>query len=138
MEQQFTGIWRSHYTYPSSTREGEFEGNHFMRAQLVDGQLVMESESVKNVQQSYIIVRLTLNDNGKIATGTWQESTDPNGYYKGTNYYGALQLVISDDGKHMRGKWLGFGRNMEVNVGPWELEYLGKELPADAKLAPSD
>jgi hypothetical protein len=133
MTQQFSGIWRSHYTYKSSTRNGEFETTHYLRAQFTDGQLVLESESVKDVQQTYMIVRLTLNDNGRVATGTWQETTEQEGYYHGRMYYGAMQLVMNEDSKSMKGKWVGFGEDMEVNTGPWELEYVGEEVPAEAK-----
>jgi len=50
-------------------------------------------------------------------------------------YYGAMQLILSDDQKSMKGKWVGFGEDMEVNTGPWELEYIGEEVPAEAKNA---
>ncbi|SRR6266550_1204772 len=119
------GIWRSHYEYPSSSRQAEFEGEHFMRLHQKDNHLVFES--VSKVSKSYTIVRLTIDED--VATGSWQEQTEPEGYYKGATYYGAIQLLISDDKKHMQGKWVGFGKDMKVNTGPWEFTYVGAELP---------
>lgn len=122
------GIWKSSYTYPSSGRGQEFEGHHFVRAHQKDNHLIFESAA--ETSKSYLIVRLSIEDN--VATGSWQEQTDPSGYYKGVTYYGALQLVVSDGGKDMKGKWVGFGKDMKVNVGSWELSYVGTSLPESA------
>lgn len=126
--QAFPGVWRSHYSYPSSSRQGEFEGEHYVRFHEKGNQLVVES--IPNINKSYLVVRLSLD--GNIATGSWQEETDPNGYYQGAIYYGAIQLVVSNDAKHMQGRWVGFSKDMEVNVGTWEFAYVGQEVPADA------
>ena len=122
------GIWKSVYHYPSSEQGQEFTGEHYVRAHQQQHHLIFESAA--ETSASYLIIRLSVKDN--IATGSWQEQTDPNGYYKGAVYYGALQLVVSDDGTKMAGKWVGFGKDMEVNVGPWELSYIGKSLPKEA------
>ena len=121
------GIWKSTYHYPSSGR-GELTGEHYVRAHQKDNHLIFESAA--ETSKSYLIIRLSIEDG--IATGSWQEQTEPDGYYKGAVYYGALQLVLSDDTKKMSGKWVGFGKDMEVNVGPWELSYEGKSLPKEA------
>ena len=73
------------------------------------------------------MLHLTLTEG--IATGSWQEETDPHGYYKGKVYYGAIQVVISPDKRSMDGKWLGFGKDMEVEVGPWAFTYIGENMP---------
>ncbi len=122
------GIWKSSYKYPSSGRGQELEGQHYVRAHKKDNHLIFESAA--ETSTSYLIVRLSIEDH--IATGSWQEQTEQDGYYKGAIYYGAIQLVVSDDGKSMKGKWVGFGKDMEVNVGPWELSYVGASLPKDA------
>jgi hypothetical protein len=121
------GIWESTYSYPSTGREGMFEGHHFVRLHRKDNHLVFES--MPNVNESYVIIRLSVDDN--VATGSWQEHTDAEGYYKGAVYYGAIQLIVSDDHKKLTGKWVGFGKDMDVNVGPWELTYIGEKLPND-------
>lgn len=122
------GIWKSSYSYPSSGRGKEFEGHHFVRAHKKDNHLVFESAA--ETSSSYLIIRLSVEDH--IATGSWQEQTEPDGYYKGAVYYGAIQMVVSDDGKEMKGKWVGFGKDMSVNVGPWELTFVGTSLPKEA------
>ena len=124
----FSGIWRSHYKYPSSSRGGEFENEHLVRLHPDGKQLVIES--VAKANKSYLVVRLSIDDD--VATGSWQEETNPDGYYKGAIYYGAIQLVVSPDKKRMAGKWVGFGKDAEVNVGPWEFTYAGEKLPDSA------
>lgn len=123
------GVWESSYSYPSSGRGATFEGHHFVRLYQKEKHLVFES--IPETSKSYLVVRLSIDDD--IATGSWQEQTETNGYYKGAMYYGALQLVVSEDNKKMVGKWVGFGKDMEVNVGPWEFSYVGKDLPEDSK-----
>lgn len=114
----YSGIWNSRYEYTSSSREGTFEGKHKVRIVQKDPyHLVVESLPEGN--ESYVIIRLTVDDN--IATGSWQEHTSEHGYYKGAIYYGTIQLVIDPDGRKMRGKWLGFDKENNINVGPWEL-----------------
>jgi hypothetical protein len=85
-------------------------------------------ESVPHKNKSYLFIRLFVD--GNIATGSWQEETDPQGYYKGAIYHGAIQLTLHNNGKTMRGKWLGYGKDMQINVGPWELAYVGDAIPA--------
>lgn len=125
------GIWESTYSYPSTGREGMFEGHHYTRLLRKDNHLVFES--LPKVNESYLIVRLSIDDD--VVTGSWQEQTDSGGYYQGAVYHGAIQLVVAEDRKKMTGKWVGFGKNMEVNVGPWEFTYLGDKLPEDVEIA---
>lgn len=119
------GVWRSHYKYPSSSRKAEFDGEHLVRIYQTGRYLIVES--IPGVNHSYVIIRMTLEDG--IATGSWHEETDPDGYYKGATYYGAIQFLIAKDNRSMTGKWVGFGKSGEVNTGPWELTYVGEELP---------
>lgn len=125
-QKEFSGIWRSHYRYPSSSRHADFDAEHIVRFHQYDKQLIIESIPDK-INKSYLMLHLTMSEG--IATGTWQEETDPHGYYKGKVYYGAIQVVVGSDKKSMKGKWLGFGKDMEVEVGPWGFTYLGEELP---------
>ncbi len=111
-----------------------FAGEHFVRsrqrpASKRDGyrrQMVLES--LPNGNKSYLLVKLTVEDG--VATGTWHEHTDPGGYYKGTVYHGVLQLIIDDEGRHMKGKWLGFSKDRMINIGVWEFSFVGEKLPA--------
>ncbi len=116
----FSGEWQSEYVYPSSGRKKNFEGKHLVKAHQTGNNVVFESISGQN--ESYLFIRVTIDDH--IATGTWQESTNPEGYYAGAVYHGAIQLIISDDGKSMKGKWVGFGKDGEVNTGPWEMHQV--------------
>lgn len=120
-----TGIWHSLYRYSSSGRKGEFTSQHYLRLRREGRHLVFESTPEGN--ESYVIIRLSTDDN--VASGSWQEATNPSGYYKGALYYGVVQLVVDKTGKGMRGKWVGFGKDQEVNTGPWELDYVGETIP---------
>lgn len=125
-EKEFSGIWRSHYRYTSTSRNADFGAEHLVRFHQYDKQLIIESVPEK-INKSYLMLHLTLTEG--IATGSWQEETDPNGYYRGKVYYGAIQVVISSDKRSMDGKWLGFGKDMEVEVGPWGFTYIGEDMP---------
>jgi hypothetical protein len=127
-EYTLSGIWRSHYGYHSHSRNADFEDEHLVRLHHRGHQLVIES--LPEVNTSYVIIRLSLADN--VATGSWEEHTDPSGYYKGAVYHGAVQLVLAANKRRLSGKWVGFGKDMKVNVGSWEFVYLGKTLPANA------
>ena len=127
----FSGVWLSKYRYHSDSRNKDFEDTHYVRIYQKRNHLVVES--LPEANESYLIVNLTIHDN--LATGSWEETTSPKGYYKGSTYHGATQLIIEERGKRMHGKWLGIGRGGDINVGPYELPYIGKELPANAKPA---
>jgi len=122
-----SGIWQSHYRFTSSSRGGEYEAWHYVLIHHKDNQVIIESLS--GVNHSYLMMRLSLDE--QILTGTWQETTDPAGYYKGSTYYGAIQAVIRTP-EHIDGRWVGVDKERQVQTGPWELTYVGKELPAGA------
>jgi hypothetical protein len=73
-------------------------------------------------------LKLDLSVEGSVATGTWTERTSPTGYYKGAVYHGALQLVVDPMGRRMQGRWLGFGRDFQVNTGDWALTWVDGSL----------
>lgn len=60
---------------------------------------------------------------GHVATGPWTEQTATEGYYRGARYHGAIQLLVEPAGRRMTGKWVGFGKEFDVNPGPWELVF---------------
>lgn len=119
----FAGIWRSDYTYHSSDRDADATSVNYVRLYPKGGELVLES--IPEVNNSYLVARFWLDDN--VATGSWQEVTSAEGDYHGAIYHGAAQLIIDDDRKAMSGKWVGFGKKMEVKTGPWTLTYLGED-----------
>ena len=113
----FSGVWRSKYRFKSSTRKGEFEKIDYVKMHLKGDQLVIGS--VPDQDEAYMIVRFSMD--GRVATGSWQDYMPKHDYYKGRVYHGAAQLVMDDDGNALRGKWVGFGENMTVNTGEWEI-----------------
>ena len=123
LQSNLSGIWQSRYTYTSSTQSGEHEGKHKVRIFQSRDKLVIESTPDNN---SYLVMRLAVDEHNNVATGTWQEVTATDGHYKGAVYHGAIQLLIDPNNKRMSGKWLGFSKDRQVNVGPWELTYFGQ------------
>lgn len=59
-----------------------------------------------------------------VITGTWTEQTASDGYYQGARYHGAIQMLVEPTGRRMAGKWVGFGKDFDVNTGPWEVKLL--------------
>ncbi len=112
-----SGIWRSHYVYPSTGRGGEFTGDHYIVFRQREGRLF--GQSLPHSTGSQLRLELVLEP--PVATGSWRETTSPTGYYKGATYHGTLQMVIDPSGRSMRGMWLGFSRDFKVNSGRWEL-----------------
>lgn len=42
----------------------------------------------------------------------------------GARCFGALQMLVEPTGRRMAGKWVGFGKEFDVNTGPWRLEFI--------------
>lgn len=122
----FSGIWRSDYTYHNSDLNEDRLSQHYVRMYPKGNELIVES--VPGLNESYMLARFSID--GNVATGSWQEVTDPNGDYKGIIYHGAAQLIITDDQKKLKGKWVGFGKNMEVKTGPWAFSYIAEDEDA--------
>ena len=116
----FSGIWHSNYQYTSSAKPGEFSSEYDVKILQKGNNLVVES--LPNKEGAYVVLRLSLD--GRIATGTWEEHTSPGGFYKGTIYHGAVQLVVDEDGEAMHGKYVGFSRTMKVFANDWSLKRL--------------
>jgi transcriptional regulator with XRE-family HTH domain len=116
-----TGIWLSRYEYVSSGRGDQtFTSAHYVVI-LHRGQRV-QIRSLPETAAGRVIMDLTAN--GQVITGTWTEQTNPNGYYQGSVYHGAIQMLLELTGHRMAGKWVGFGRDWELNTGPWTLELV--------------
>jgi hypothetical protein len=118
----FTGIWHCTYWYPSNSYPGTEETSEYdVSAEQTGNQLVLQSLS--NPIDAYIFIRLMID--GVFASGSWTENTSPTGEFAGMVYSGVVQLLIDDDRKRMIGKWVGVGRNLEMQQpdiyeGRWE------------------
>jgi hypothetical protein len=122
-----TGIWLSRYEYESSSRGGTFADEHYV--------VVIQHGAraqVRSVPASKSKVMMDLTVNGQVVTGTWTEQTSPDGYYQGSVYHGAIQLLLDPTGHRMTGKWVGFGRDFDLNTGPWTLELVSSDTGKDA------
>ena len=71
-----------------------------------------------------MIARFSLD--GRIATGTYHSQNTPKTAAKGAVYYGAAQMVLAPDSSALRGKGVGFGKDMEVKMSEWELVHIGQ------------
>jgi hypothetical protein len=111
-----SGIWRSEYSYYSTSRQETFSDVHYVHVQQSGRQITIKS--LDNATGSEISLDLALD--GFYATGAWQERTSQAGYYKGAVYRGAIQLLVSPSLNQMAGKWLGFGKNFTINNGDWQ------------------
>jgi transcriptional regulator with XRE-family HTH domain len=115
----YSGIWLSRYEYFSSSREQAYAGQHFVVLQQDGG--TVSVRSLPNSASSTMGMDLAVD--GNVLTGTWVEDTDKTGYYRGKRYVGGIQLVADPSGARLAGKWVGHGKDGDVNTGPWRLDY---------------
>lgn len=114
-----SGVWLSRYEYFSSGRDGEFVGQHYVV--LLQHGNRLTARSLPGSSDSPLTMDLEID--GHVATGTWTEQTATDGYYRGARYHGAVQLLVEPTGRRMTGKWVGFGKEFDVNTGPWQLVF---------------
>jgi transcriptional regulator with XRE-family HTH domain len=122
-----SGIWLSAYTYESSGRGQTFISRHYVMVLQRGGRLMVRSLPASESQLS-----MDLSVNGQVTTGTWTEQTRGGGYYRGAVYHGALQMLEQADGRLLAGQWVGFGKEGEINTGPWSLTLVDEHVDADA------
>jgi DNA-binding transcriptional regulator YiaG len=116
----YSGVWLSKYEYFSSGRDSKFTGLHYVVLIQHGNRLTVRSlPDASSNPNSPLTMDLTADAN--VVTGTWVEQTAQDGYYRGARYHGAIQLLIEPTGRRMVGKWVGFGKEFDVNSGPWEL-----------------
>lgn len=115
-----SGVWLSRYQYVSSGRNGTFTGRHHVLLLEHASRLTVRSlPGASSTPGSNLSMDLGID--GGVLTGTWREETSQDGYYQGAVYHGAIQMLIEPTGRRITGAWVGFGRDMDVNSGPWEL-----------------
>jgi hypothetical protein len=118
----YSGVWLSRYEYHSSGRDGVFTGLHYVVILQHGDRLTVRSlPNGSSNPNSPLTMDLTLD--GNVTTGTWVEQTDDEGYYRGARYHGAVQMLAEPTGRRISGKWVGFGKEMDLNTGPWELVF---------------
>jgi hypothetical protein len=116
---QYGGVWLSRYEYHSSSRDGSFVGQHYVVILQHGNRLTVRSLPESAAGQ----LTMDLTIDASVLTGTWTEDTNPAGHYRGARYHGAIQLLAEPTGRRLAGKWVGFGKEMDVNTGPWILEF---------------
>lgn len=115
----YTGVWLSHYEYFSSGRSETFAGLHYVVVLQHGDRLTVRS--LPGSSNSTLTIDMTVD--GNVLTGTWVEQTSADSYYRGARYHGAIQMIAEPTGRRIVGKWVGFGKDMDVNTGPWELVF---------------
>lgn len=119
-----TGIWRSAYSYVSSSRgDKTFTSSHYVMV-IQHGNRI-QVRSLPKTAAGRVMMDLTVD--GQVITGTWSEETDPDGYYKSSTYSGAIHMLIDPTGHRMKGKWLGFNRDGGISDGPWVLDLVSAD-----------
>lgn len=118
----YSGIWLSRYEYYSSGRGMQLLGLHYVVIVQHGNRLTVRSLPEGSLNpKSPLSMELVVD--GSVITGTWVEQTDPDGYYRGARYHGAIQMLVEPTGRRISGKWVGFGKDYDVNTGPWELVF---------------
>jgi len=120
------GIWLSEYHFPSSRNADEVSRHYVILSQ--HGPAL----TIRTVPASASQIAINLTVNGQVATGAWTERTDESGPYAGAVYHGAIQLLVSEDGRRLDGMWAGFGSLGEVNSGPWALTLVDERVTPEA------
>ncbi|OLB79998.1 MAG: transcriptional regulator [Actinobacteria bacterium 13_2_20CM_2_71_6] len=115
----YSGVWLSRYEYFSSGRDATFVGLHYVVILQHGDRLTVRS--LPGSSDSALTMDVTVD--GNVITGTWVEQTTQAGYYRGARYHGAIQMLAEPTGRRIVGKWVGFGKQMDVNTGPWELVF---------------
>lgn len=118
--QNFSGVWLSRYEYHSSGRGQSFVAQHYV-VLLQHGNRITARSLPHGSTNPDSPLTLDLTLDASVVTGTWVEQTASDGYYRGARYHGAIQMLVEPTGTRMSGKWVGFGKDMDINSGPWEL-----------------
>lgn len=115
----YSGVWLSRYEYFSSGRDSALIGQHYVVVLQHGNRLTVRSLP----GSSDSLLTMDVEIDGHVATGTWTEQTATDGFYRGARYHGAIQLLVEPTDRRMTGKWVGFGKEFDINTGPWELVF---------------
>ncbi|MDT9692435.1 helix-turn-helix transcriptional regulator [Streptomyces sp. P9(2023)] len=119
----YSGIWLSRYEFFSSSRGETLEAKHYVVLLQHGARLTGQSlPGASSNPDSPLTLDLTIDRS--VVTGSWTEQTAAEGYYQGARYHGAIQMLVEPTGRRMAGKWVGFGKDFDVNTGPWELRLV--------------
>jgi hypothetical protein len=90
--------------------------------------------AVRSVPASASQLAMDLSVNGRVLTGTWAEQTQADGRYRGAVYTGAIQLIEYEtpDPRRFAGKWVGYGKDGEMNTGSWSLTLIDEHVGEQA------
>ena len=116
----YSGIWLSTYDYHSSGRNQTYTNSHYIVVLQHENRLTVRS--VHGPEKSLLTMDLTVD--GSVVTGIWSEETERDSYYRGARYHGAIQMLAEPTGRRITGKWVGFGKEMDINTGPWTLTFV--------------
>ncbi len=120
-----SGTWRSVYEYPSSSRGGTFTSEH--EVTLTQDGSTVRVRSFGSRSRIMIDLQALEVEDQVVLTGEWTEVTDPAGPYEGRRYHGGVQMLLSEDGHRMSGRWVGHNRALtEINAGTWQLERISE------------
>jgi hypothetical protein len=126
---EFSGIWHSKYRVRSGPERKVIETEHDVVMYHHDDHLIVES--LPSSGGPYMMARFTLD--GRIATGTYHSQNSPKSAAKKAIYYGAAQLILDKDGNALRGKGVGFGKDMKVKTSDWELVRTDKDFEENSE-----
>lgn len=118
-----TGIWRSTYVYTSSSRGQELTSEHYVM--VIHRGNRLQVRSLPKTATGRVMMDLVAD--GPVISGTWTEETNPDGYYQGSTYSGAIHMLLDPTGHRMKGRWLGFNRDGEIQDGPWILNLVSAD-----------
>ncbi|MGF1429090.1 helix-turn-helix domain-containing protein [Kitasatospora sp. LaBMicrA B282] len=120
--EDYSGVWLSRYEFYSSSRGDTYVGLHHVLLTQRGNRIEGRSLGPNAAEDGRLTLDLTVDRS--VVTGTWVEETEAEGYYRGARYHGAFQFLADPTGRRMAGKWVGFGKELDVNSGPWELRLL--------------
>lgn len=116
----YSGVWLSRYEYHSSSRDESLADVRYVVVLQHGDRLTVRG--LPGASASLLTMDLTVD--ATVITGTWVEQTDTRGWYRGARYHGAVQLLVDPTSRRMIGKWIGFGKDLDINSGPWELVFV--------------
>ncbi len=112
------GIWRTSYSYRgrmNETKKLEFQLIEFKQfGSYVVGK-VLAGQTHDNIFKGRIKHEIFF-------TGTWETGL------KSEIYHGAFQFVLDVHGTSMKGKWIGFNKQHQVDFGDWDWSLVSDKI----------